>query len=442
MSRVWSGTSRPRVAALILAAVASTALSCGLWRGAPPPEPVAVPPPSRSVPAAPVTGGPVAAPAPAAEGVTGSAAPVPGVGAEPPPAAAPGAPQGTVRESGEAAGTPPAPGAAALPAESRPPAEPPASQVGPSAEPAVPQLPEAATAAEAEAGNAKAGAASPAPGSRGAAVESAAKPRAEAAEAAGGTGAPKGHGESPARVVVARLPDHMAFDQSGPYWTRGREELVYRVEFLGITMGYARFAFQGKVLLGGREAYHLSVRAWTASVLALIYPINDTIDYYMDVKTLEPLRQEYTTGNRKKDDVMIYDQATGRIVYRYKESGEIRKQVEAVPNIYDPVTLAYFIRSRGPAVDEKGKNVYAGRKVWEISARSLGVEKIATERGEVDTIVVRPVIKRDGKVEDKGDLRMWMTRDERKIPVRVYAKFKKIRTWTLVGELLPDGKGG
>jgi len=291
----------------------------------------------------------------------------------------------------------------------------------------------------AEAGEAKAAPAPPGAESNGKSVEGAVRSR---PEATGGAAAPLGPEERPGRVAIARLPDHLAFGRSGPYWTRGREELVYRVEFLGMTMGYARFVFNGKVLLGGREVYHLSVRAWTANVLALIYPINDTIDYYIDVKTLEPLRQEYTSGNRKKDDVMIYDQATGRIVYRYKESGEIRKEVNAVPNVYDPVTLAYFIRSREPVGDEKGKNVYAGRKVWEISAKFLGIEKIATESGEVDTIVIRPVIRRDGKVEDKGDLRMWMTRDERKIPVRVYAKFKKIRTWTLVGELMPERKGG
>jgi hypothetical protein len=39
-------------------------------------------------------------------------------------------------------------------------------------------------------------------------------------------------------------------------------------------------------------------------------------------------------------------------------------------------------------------------------------------------------------------MRMWMTKDERHVPVRLYAKFKKVRTWTLVGELLPDREGG
>jgi hypothetical protein len=61
----------------------------------------------------------------------------------------------------------------------------------------------------------------------------------------------------------------------------------------------------------------------------------------------------------------------------------------------------------------------------------------------VDTIAVRPVIRRDGKPDDKGDLKIWFSSDERRVPVRLYAKFRKIKEWTLVGELMrPAGKAG
>jgi len=57
-------------------------------------------------------------------------------------------------------------------------------------------------------------------------------------------------------------------------------------------------------------------------------------------------------------------------------------------------------------------------------------------------VMIEPVIRRNGHLEHKGNLRVWMTRDERHVPVRLYAKFKKIRTWTLVGELVPGRQGG
>jgi hypothetical protein len=60
----------------------------------------------------------------------------------------------------------------------------------------------------------------------------------------------------------------------------------------------------------------------------------------------------------------------------------------------------------------------------------------------VDTVVIQPVIKRDGQPDNKGDLKMWMTNDARHVPVKIYAKFRKIRMWTLTAELVPAREGG
>jgi hypothetical protein len=225
---------------------------------------------------------------------------------------------------------------------------------------------------------------------------------------------------------------------SPPEWARSPEELVYRVDFIGITMGYARFRYQGKVSIDGKPAYHLNVRAWTSGVLSYIFPINETIDYYLDTESIAPIRQEYTKREREKDDVVLYNQETGRITYRYRQSGAIRKQVDTIPSVYDPVSVAYYFRWRDLGVENRPRNVYGGRKVYQISSRVLGHERIRTEHGEVDTIAVLPLIRRDGKPDDKGDLKIWFSSDERRVPVRLYAKFHKIKDWTLVGELMPS----
>lgn len=236
-------------------------------------------------------------------------------------------------------------------------------------------------------------------------------------------------------------PPEPALPANAPSFAREKEELVYRVEFLGLTMGYARFHFRGIVRIDGKETYHLTVRAWTSDLLSVFYPMNDTIEYYLDVETLAPIRQEFTNG-RKEDDIAYYNQQTGQIVYRYKKNGKVRKQVEAVPGVYDPVSVVYYFRTRDLASEGPARSMYAGRKLWEVSAKPLGVETIRTDRGQFDTVLIEPVLRREGTQEHRGNLRVWMTRDERHVPVRLYAKFKKVRIWTLVGELLPDRQGG
>ncbi len=256
---------------------------------------------------------------------------------------------------------------------------------------------------------------------------------------------PSAHKPKPAAETLPVMTESpkIVHDALPPAWAKSHEELVYRVDFIGITMGYARFRYDGKVSIAGKTAYHLNVRAWTSGVLSFVYPINDTIEYYLDEETLAPIRLEFTRQEREKDDVALYDQETGKITYRYRQSGKIRKEVSTIPSIYDPVSLAYYFRWRDLGVENRSRNMYGGRKVYQISSRILGNERIRTERGEVDTIAVLPVIRRDGKPENKGDLKIWFSNDERRVPVRLYAKFRKIKEWTLVGELMPPaGKAG
>lgn len=331
--------------------------------------------------------------------------------AEAPPTAA-GQAEGQAQAAAAAAGTPPA-------VQDTPPAVqdvPPAVQDAP-----VPQR---------EAG-------APVPGPASASPKESAE---EAPRAAAEEPAPKSrpHAEIPPSVVKAPAIAH----PDVPTWAARKEVLIYRVEFLGLTMGYARFTSKGKVLIDGREAYHLNVRAWTSDFLSVIYPINDNIEYYLDVKTLAPIRQEFTHIGKGKDDVATFDQEKGRIVYRYKDTGEIRKSVDVPPDVHDPVTAAYYFRARDLGVEERPRHVYGGRKLYEISTRKIGQERIDTPRGPIGTIIIRPIIKRDGQPDNKGDLRMWMTDDGRRIPVRIYAKFRKIKDWTLVAELVQPREGG
>jgi hypothetical protein len=235
---------------------------------------------------------------------------------------------------------------------------------------------------------------------------------------------------------VAPVPPKEAPGASVPGWAKSPEELVYRVDFIGITMGYARFRYRGKVTIAGKPVYHLNVRAWTSGVLSFIFPINEMIDYYLDTETLAPVRQEFTQREKDKDDVAFYDQETGRITYRYRESGKIRKQVDTIPSVYDPVSVAYYFRWRDLGAENRPRNVYGGRKLYQISSRILGNERIHTEQGDVDTIAVLPLIRRNGKPDDKGDLKIWFSNDDRRVPVRLYAKFHKIKDWTLVGVLM------
>jgi hypothetical protein len=118
----------------------------------------------------------------------------------------------------------------------------------------------------------------------------------------------------------------------------------------------------------------------------------------------------------------------------------LEKRVDVVPEVHDPVTAVYYFRTRDAGNPDRSRNVYAGRKMWQIASRSIGTETIPDEFGRpVETTVIKPVIRRDGKLENKGDIKMWLTNDDRKVPLRIYAD---IKFGTVVGQLIPPQEGG
>jgi hypothetical protein len=227
-----------------------------------------------------------------------------------------------------------------------------------------------------------------------------------------------------------------------PGWGKGHETLSYRLTFLGVTAGYARFTILGKTIVDGRHAWHLHVRGWTSQFLSVFYPVNNIMDYYLDVKTLVPIRIAVTKNERKKftDEIILYDQEKGQITYWDRAMKNMEKRVDVVPEVHDPVTAVYYFRTRDAGNPDRSRNVYAGRKMWQIASRSIGTETIPDEFGRpVETTVIKPVIRRDGKLENKGDIKMWLTNDDRKVPLRIYAD---IKFGTVVGQLIPPQEGG
>jgi hypothetical protein len=227
-----------------------------------------------------------------------------------------------------------------------------------------------------------------------------------------------------------------------PAWGRGHEELYYRMTFLGVTAGYARFTIMGKTIIDGRQAWHLHVRGWTSQFLSVFYPVNNIMDYYLDVKTLAPIRIDTTKNEKKKfsDGIALYDQEKGEITYWDRAMKNMEKKVEVVPNVHDPVSAVYYFRARETGNPERVRNMYAGRKMWQIASKTIGAETIPDEQGRmVETIIIKPLIRRDGKIEDKGDIKLWMTNDDRHVPIRIYAK---IKFGTVVGQLIPPQEGG
>jgi hypothetical protein len=224
-----------------------------------------------------------------------------------------------------------------------------------------------------------------------------------------------------------------------PIWAREGEELSYKVTFMGVTAGYARFLSKGRVRIGGREAYHIQIKAWTTGTLSVLFPLSEWFDYYLDAKTLAPLRRDSMIRKVNRPEIVLFDQEKGTITHWYGDTMEVRKKKQVPPpGFYDGVGAMYFFRTRGIGDRSVSIRLFGGRKVYRVTSERAGEETIPYGKGKVETFLVKPVYKEEGGSGGKpmvGELLVWVSKDPRRVPVKLYASFTKGLEWKLVGEL-------
>jgi hypothetical protein len=59
-----------------------------------------------------------------------------------------------------------------------------------------------------------------------------------------------------------------------------------------------------------------------------------------------------------------------------------------------------------------------------VEVQVLKKERVSVPAGTFDTVVVKPILKSEGIFLRKGDVYIWLTDDDKKIPVKMKSKVK------------------
>jgi len=65
---------------------------------------------------------------------------------------------------------------------------------------------------------------------------------------------------------------------------------------------------------------------------------------------------------------------------------------------------------------------HASRKSQPLEVKVLGRERVDTPAGTFDCVAIEPLLKAGGIFKNKGRLVIWMTEDERRMPVLMKSK--------------------
>jgi hypothetical protein len=203
---------------------------------------------------------------------------------------------------------------------------------------------------------------------------------------------------------------------------RPGEELVFEVKWKFIPAGEAVLKVLPLETISGVKHYHFVMKAKTYKYIDPLYKVRDRIDAYTDLNmTYSKLYKKKNRGRRKKDIVVNFDPEKRQA--QYSKNGKKKKPISIKPGSFDPLSVFYafrFFSLKENTVLEVP--VTDGKKCVMGKAKVIKRETIVVESGTYDTYLVEPDLKHIGGVFKKSKnakLRIWVTADSRKIPVRI-----------------------
>ncbi|MDR3580881.1 MAG: DUF3108 domain-containing protein [Oryzomonas sp.] len=214
------------------------------------------------------------------------------------------------------------------------------------------------------------------------------------------------------------------------------ERLEFEISYTGIPAGRA----VQEVTLEGNEV-HIVSTAKSASWLRVFFPVDDRIESVL-ISGTPPLnigvprlyRERIHEGwTRYKKDA-VYDRQKLEVNTKdLLKNSETTKSITA--RTYDTLSSFFYFRSVPLQVGTSYYiDIFDCKRLWNTEVQVLRREVIETPLGRFRTVVIKPLLKSEGIFARTADMYIWLTDDERRIPVLMKSKVKVGSiTATLVG---------
>jgi hypothetical protein len=196
------------------------------------------------------------------------------------------------------------------------------------------------------------------------------------------------------------------------------ERLVFDVGYAFVTAGEAVMSIPSMDTIGGRPAYHIMFTVNSTPTFSMFYKVEDRYETFLDKDGLFPWKfiQHIREGGYKRDFSAEFDQAAN-----IARAGD--KQYPIPPYVHDVVSAFYFARTVNYVGMRAGQKTYLQNfykdSTYQLAIKFIGYQRISVDAGKFDCVVVEPLIKEGGLFKSEGRVIIWLTNDERKVPVKV-----------------------
>tara|TARA_Y100000588_G_scaffold383492_1_gene472935 strand:- start:474 stop:1202 length:729 start_codon:yes stop_codon:yes gene_type:complete len=205
----------------------------------------------------------------------------------------------------------------------------------------------------------------------------------------------------------------------------------YQLEFENIAAGNAFISIRENIS-EDTKTLKLKSKIKTNRFVDFFYKIRDEININMnfDDFSLIEVINKIREGKYKKNHHAKVDMELMEIIANDKKQSISNK-------IYSPLSIIFSLRSKILKSDDTyNYKVYSSGKLKDIDISVIGKENIRTPYGVYEAIVLSPK-SIDGKsaMNNKGDMKIWLTNDQKRLPLKIEIKLKHGSILLLLDEI-------
>lgn len=225
-------------------------------------------------------------------------------------------------------------------------------------------------------------------------------------------------------LVAASFAGEPDLPEVNAPWMKG-EKLSFSLSWGIITAGYA--TLEVKPIQNGKTEF--LTFATGNKTINKVYPVHDTVYTRVRNKGLmtEVFRKSLHEGDFHNKSVIRFDRRGEKAwlsdtVFTDMRTRKVKRSADTAVTIqgieHSIMSAFYLVRTLPLTVGEVSRfSAVSGKKRYELKVLVHGRETIESVIGKVSCVKVEPVLDGDGIFNSKGRIFIWLTDDERRIPV-------------------------
>lgn len=201
------------------------------------------------------------------------------------------------------------------------------------------------------------------------------------------------------------------------------ERLIFEVSWLSIAAATAVLEVAGTEGRQDRTLAKLVGTAQSRPILTRFFPVDNRVESEVDLDTLAPEHMTFRRreGKKKEDIEYVFHQQEGTVTA--VRGG--RTELLPIPaGTQDIISCLYYTRTVLPLKPGASltMNVYHDKKNRPVEVRVEDLEIIGSPWGDRETARLLVIMPFHGLFMNQGNIRVWVTTDDRRTPLRMKAK--------------------